>query len=168
MRKIAAVMVAMAGLCAGCSVMQSPTPRSDVRVVRYAPLTETGADGRTRERMGLADEIGLPESWTTGTVELKVEEDYVLNQDGAEALARRRLHVRRESDAAPAAAVADARADAVGDLGALLGSLLASVATQSFEYATTSRALRSQETLRRIEAEERRAIAEEEAETAPE
>jgi microcompartment protein CcmK/EutM len=117
-------------MLAGCSVFQSPTPKSNVAIERFQPLTETDGKGKVKEKNALADSIAMPESWATGSVELEVLEEYNTTANGAQALASRKLIVKRNSDAGPAGEVAANRAVAATELGASLGALLNAVSGQ--------------------------------------
>jgi hypothetical protein len=131
MKKMGFVLtVGLVLLGAGCSVFQSPTPKSNVAIERFQPLTEMDGKGKVTEKNALADSIAMPESWATGSVELEVTEEYNTTSAGAQALASRRLVVKRNSDAGPAAALATDRAVAATELGASLGALLNAVSGQ--------------------------------------
>jgi hypothetical protein len=123
----------MAVTLTGCSVFQSPTPKTNVAIERHTPVVTTDGNGKEKQEMQLADSIEMPESWATGSVELDVEETYTLTPDGAEALTGRVLKVRRNSDAGPAGQVAADRAAAatvsVEALGALINALGGQIAT---------------------------------------
>jgi len=158
MKKLVLTIIASIAIglfISGCSVFQSPTPKSNVAIERFAPITSTDGKGKVKQKAELADSIQMPESWSTGSVELEVEEKYALTANGEEALQSRVLKIKRNSDAGPAAALATNRAVAATELGATIGALINAVGGQ---IATTQ--------VRRYETQVDRAQIEGDVETA--
>ena len=86
----------------GCALFASPTPTSDVRIVRGAE----DSSGRIRP----ADTFSMPEVWATGSIEIDIAEEFDAS-NGRETMKSRKITITRNSDAGPAADLGAIRAN---------------------------------------------------------
>lgn len=131
MRRIWSVvmLVGLVALGAGCALLSSPTPTTNVSVRR-------GAENARGDVVD-ADVITMPEQWASGWVRLVLDEEFQDAGEGREAMKRRQLTIERKSDNAIAGEVALERAfqtrGAADDGGRVLGEVL-SAAIQHVDW----------------------------------
>lgn len=153
--KVALITVVALAL-SGCSLLQSPTPRSNAKVTNYSLTTETTRDGRTKERNSPASSIELPEVWTAGNVKLTSIEEWQQvgeNWDGAfePPMLKREVMIERITDPSVAGEVAAIRAQGTAQISSELGQALMSATALGFlRYMQSQDFEQEQETRRRI------------------
>ena len=148
------LFVAGALAMTGCSLLQSPTPKSNALFNRYAAVDRGTGKG---QQMQPSDEIALPEQWATGAVKVHIDEQYD-SSNGTELLTSRILVFERTSDAGPAAELAKVRAGETATLSKSIADAVSAGVVQGIVGLTTT-------ALARTEAQRDVAIVREQQET---
>lgn len=154
--RITVLILVVALALSGCSLLQSPTPRSNAKVTNYSLTTETTRDGRTKEKNSPASSIELPEVWTAGNVTLTSIEEWQQigdNWDGSfePPMLRREVTIDRVTDPTVAGQVAEIRAQGTAQISSELGQALMSATALGFlRYMQSQDFEQEQRTARRL------------------
>jgi hypothetical protein len=139
-----ATIFASTAMLAGCSIFANTTPQQRAGFFRNAPVI----DAKGNEKMQSSESVVFNDSWTDGSFEYTIEEEYQDN-DGLEVLKSRKSTFRRNTDTTNAAAVAMYRAEAAGNVVLTTAQFAELLGVRIADSYDRQRELRSVETLRR-------------------